>query len=138
MALPGKVSDTVRRLNPNIFGGAPVPTPTHTGTSTLRQKSGPKLNKLETMFLEVLQNRNPEAKIHCQSVTLVLGNGVRYTPDFVAKIDGTMNAWETKGFMRDDAAVKIKVAAGMFPEITFWLVTRDRKEQAWRIERVLP
>lgn len=39
-----------------------------------------------------------------------------YTPDFaVMNVDGTIELHEVKGFWEDDARVKIKVAADMFP-----------------------
>jgi len=45
-------------------------------------------------------------------------------------------AYEVKGFMRDDAAVKLKVAASLYPWIKFHLVTRKKGE--WIIQEVLP
>lgn len=100
----------------------------------LRQRQGPKLNKTETAFLEWLCARYDPKDIRAQAVTLVLGNGTRYTPDFF-NLRASL-AWETKGFMRDDAAVKIKVAASLYPEIKFHLVTRDGG--AWSIQEMVP
>jgi len=109
---------------------------------TLRQKRGPKLNKTEAAFEQHLRAKFP-AKIICtQGVTLTLGNGVRYTPDFStwAQLGDTFPAFfEVKGFMRDDAAVKLKVAAAMYPQFIFFLVHRDKSAPSgWRIEEVLP
>lgn len=103
--------------------------------STLRQKRGPKLNKLETAWQDELRRTYPDATIRAQSVTLVLANGVRYTPDFFDLTN--RRAWETKGFMRDDAAVKIKMAATLYPEITFTLVTKVRGG-GWNHQEMLP
>ena len=51
-----------------------------------------------------------------EQYTLKLANDTRYTPDFAVMLaDGTLEFWEVKGFWRDDAKVKIKVAAAMFP-----------------------
>lgn len=51
-----------------------------------------------------------------ERMTLKLADDTRYTPDFfVLETDGTITLEEVKGFMRDDAAVKIKVAASLFP-----------------------
>lgn len=62
-----------------------------------------------------------------QSMTLVLAKDTRYTPDFnVMAADGVLEMHEVKGFMRDDANVKIKVAAAMFP-FRFFLVRKRAK-----------
>ena len=106
-------------------------------TTTLRQRTkGP--NKLEAAFAAYLRGYNPGAVIHEQAVTLLVANGVRYTPDIFSP--GTLSFYETKGFMRDDAAVKIKVAAGVHPWATFYLVTKIKasKGGGWNIQRILP
>ncbi len=106
----------------------------------LRQSSkGP--NKTEAAFAAHLRAKYPTITIHEQAVTLMLANGVRFTPDMFAwDPDGRGPvAWETKGHMRDDAAVKIKVAAAVYPAITFFLVTRrGRTCGGWDIQRILP
>lgn len=46
-----------------------------------------------------------------------------YFPDFkVAALDGTVEYHEVKGFMRDDAGVKLKVAAALYPLHRFYVV----------------
>lgn len=51
-----------------------------------------------------------------EKITLKLADDTRYTPDFViVHLDGMLECVETKGFMRDDAHVKVKVAAAQFP-----------------------
>lgn len=100
----------------------------------LRQNTkGP--NKLEAAFAAVLRAENPGVQIREQAVTLVLCNGVRYTPDMFAVVDGKMKAWETKGFMREDAGQKLKFAAKEWPEIEFTLVWR--KAGVWHRQRIL-
>jgi hypothetical protein len=48
--------------------------------------------------------------------TFKLADDCRYTPDFVIQdLDGSLRAEETKGFWRDDAKVKVRVFATMFP-----------------------
>jgi hypothetical protein len=45
-----------------------------------------------------------------------LADNTFYTPDFTVMLaDGTLQAHEVKGFWEDDARVKIKVAASLFP-----------------------
>jgi hypothetical protein len=114
---------------------------------TLRQKTGPKLNITEGLFLRFLQEtyaNDKHATIGVQDVTLILANGVRYTPDMRvawvnANAEATTTFYEVKGFMRDDAAVKLKVAASAFPEYRFRLVRLDKNSPTgWRIEEVKP
>jgi len=81
------------------------------------------LNKTERAWLEVLRGRRL-ASIRIQAFTLKLGDRTRYTPDFSAVVDGRMTFYEVKGFMRDDAAVKLKTAARAYPEFDFVLVRR--------------
>ncbi len=108
----------------------------------LRQnKTG--MNKTEAAFYEHLQANNSEALVLPQSITLRLANGVRYTPDFITvrKARSTISAvyceaYEVKGHMRDDAAVKLKVAATAYPWISFRLVTRG-KRGTWNIQNII-
>ncbi|MCK9570031.1 DUF1064 domain-containing protein [Candidatus Pacearchaeota archaeon] len=51
-----------------------------------------------------------------EGIKLRLADKTFYTPDFfVMANDGTLEAHEVKGHWEDDAKVKIKVAAAMFP-----------------------
>ncbi len=108
----------------------------------IRQNSAA-LNKTEQAFKDYLTPRH--FPILCQAVTLKIGNGVRYTPDFFCPKDATNGheaavtecvAYEVKGFMRDDAAVKLKVAASLYPWIKFHLVSRKKGE--WIVQEILP
>ncbi len=98
------------------------------------------LNKTEAAFLEYLKEKFRGERVYSQSVTLLIGNGCRYTPDFIrVAADEFPRAYEVKGFMRDDAAVKLKVAATFYPWIAFHLVTRSKTSATgWSIEAVLP
>ena len=110
----------------------------------LRQRRGPKLNKTEAAFEAYLKARYDveDWVLGSQNITLQLGNGVRYTPDFNAFASrGDMRPmfWEVKGFMRDDAGVKLKVAAALYPQFDFALVKKQGKTATgWKIEEVLP
>lgn len=115
----------------------------HVSKPRIRQKLGGKLNRTEAEFLEYLQSRYscPRDAFGVQNVTLEIANGCRYTPDFSAfGILTEPTFWETKGFMRDDAAVKIKVAARAFPACRFYLVTKRAKKLGggWDVQEVLP
>lgn len=59
--------------------------------------------------------------------TFKLAGDCRYTPDFIVQLpDGTLEARETKGQWRDDAKVKIRLAADQFP-FRFVALQWDRK-----------
>lgn len=96
-----------------------------------------KLNKTEKAYLALLRALDC-SWIGIQNVTLKLGHDCRYTPDFfVIDIDRRVIAYEVKGFFRDDAKVKIKVAARMFPWIEFQVV-RKTKAGGWEHQTVKP
>ena len=144
------MSEAVRRLNPQLVSKPPAVDMSHDpydvapSKPTLRQKRGPKLNKTEAAFEAYLKARydTEDWVLGSQNITLQLGNGVRYTPDFNAfarRGDMRPMFWEVKGFMRDDAAVKLKVAAALYPQFDFALVKKHGKTAlGWRIEEVLP
>jgi hypothetical protein len=51
-----------------------------------------------------------------------------YTPDFMVRLyGGRLVAIDVKGFMRDDAAVKMKVFAAAYPFIPLYLVREVRR-----------
>ena len=123
---------SVIALNPHIFKSK-MPLPQ--ALPEMSVKSGSrgattdeqKLNGLERAWLAVLREAG-YPYIGIQSVTLKLADGCRYTPDFFTRSTcGSFTAWETKGFFRDDAKVKIKVAARLFTFFRFLVVTRRKK-----------
>ena len=98
------------------------------------------MNKTEAEFAVHLDVRKYRTEIRWygfEAVTLKLADGCRYTPDFcVVTLTGRIEFWEVKGFWRDDARVKIKVAAKLFPWARFVAVTKRRKQDGggWREE----
>lgn len=79
-----------------------------------------KMNGLEKSYMERLDGMKHAGQIlwyAYESVNLRIGaNKCFYAPDFMVMMaDGTIEMHETKGHWEDDALVKIKVAAGMFP-----------------------
>ncbi len=108
------------------------------GKKRLRQSRG--LNKTETAFLAYLQAAYPEprCKVYSQAIRVKLANGSYYKADFmtVSKEDG-IRLWETKGFMREAAALRVKSAATLYPCFTVILVTK-RKGGGWDFETVKP
>ena len=83
-----------------------------------RMKAG-KMNKTEAEYAALLEAEKHAGQIlwyTFEGMTFKLADNTRYTPDFaVMRSDGLMEMREVKGFWRDDARVKIKVAAELFP-----------------------
>lgn len=83
-----------------------------------RMKAG-KMNKTEAEYGALLAQLQMTGEIRWYSfegMTFKLADNTRYTPDFaVMRTDGLIELHEVKGFWRDDARVKIKVAAELFP-----------------------
>ena len=95
-----------------------------------------KMNGTERRWLSELRALEVQ-ELGIQSVTLKLGDDCRYTPDFTGIDDnGHFTAWEVKGFMRDDALVKIKTAARQYRWIKFVLVRRVKGR--WEIKEIKP
>lgn len=97
-------------------------------------------NKTEQAYeLEVLKPAMQDGSIswyRFEGVKLRLADNTFYTPDYcVMRSDGTMEMHEVKGFWQDDARVKIKVAADMYP-LKFIAVKRQAKKNGggWSIE----
>lgn len=112
---------------------------------------GPRgMNKLEARFVQEVLEPWVKAGLapgfgsgdidrwHFEGITFKLAQRTRYTPDFFVAVDygGGEQGFlciETKGFWREDARVKIKVAAEMFPEFSFFGARRIKRE--WIYER---
>lgn len=99
------------------------------------------MNALEARYASHLETRLMQGGIlfwRYESMKLLLADRCSYLPDFfVVNADGAPEFHETKGFWRDDARVKIKVAAETFPCFNFYGVTWDKK-QGWVIEHFKP
>jgi hypothetical protein len=114
---------------------------------SIRQSKGT-MNKTEQDFKNHLDAVVSKGFLnYSQSVTLVLANGLRYTPDFFtfSKDGRKSEAWEVKGatngkiYARDDAIAKLKMAARVYPDVIFRLVYKDKTTPGgWRMEEVLP
>jgi hypothetical protein len=95
-----------------------------------------KMNKLEADYalrLKALQQINAISDYSFEAIKLRLANLTFFTPDFlVIGANGEVVFHEVKGFWEDDARVKIKVAAELFPWFRFVGVTRKKGE--WIVE----
>ena len=96
-----------------------------------------RMNKTEARYAQVLSLEAAAGGIvwwGFEALTFKLAHDTRYTPDFIlVRQDGTLHAHEVKGFWRDDAKAKIKVAANLFPWICFEAVTLGKGAQ-WQHE----
>lgn len=97
-------------------------------------KSG-QMNKLEAAYaarLESLKLAGEIADYRFECVKFKLADKTFYTPDFmVLRPDGTFELHEVKGFWEDDARVKIKVAAELYP---FKFIAARKVKGAWVFE----
>jgi hypothetical protein len=103
--------------------------------ATDRQLEG--MNKTEAAYYQYLLELKRTGKIRDVSYEcekLKLAKSTYYTPDFrVILCTGEVEFHETKGFWRDDARVKIKVAATLHP-YRFYIV--QKKKGGWDLSLV--
>jgi hypothetical protein len=96
------------------------------------------MNRTEAAYAEHLERIKGTviAWYRFEGVKLRLADNTFYTPDFaVMLMDGTMECHEIKGFWRDDAKVKIKVAAEMYPFRFLALKPNPKKDGGgWSVE----
>lgn len=94
------------------------------------------MNKLEAAYARALTERQARGEIaewRYESTKLRLADGAWYTPDFrVVLPNGEVEFHETKGFMREAAQVRLRVAAELHP-FRFLLVTRQGGEWATKL-----
>ena len=96
-----------------------------------RMKAGA-MNKTEKAYadhLERLKHAGDIVWYEFESIKFKLGDKTFYTPDFVVmRPDGLLEVHEVKGFWRDDARVKIKVAAERFPMVFVAVKALSKKQ----------
>lgn len=112
------------------------------GLKGLKAKARPKkrygtMNKTEGKWSKVLDEMMATGAIvrwDFEPEKLRLADGAYYTPDFrVILSDLTIEFHEIKGFMREAAAVRLKVAADQHPYV-FKLIRWKNKQ--WKVEEV--
>ena len=153
MELPTNPLESFRKRNSHLYP-APAVAPENTKSAVHPQKcefshtskavpvfscspsnDEVKLNKTERARLGYLRCCGQEVGI--QAVTLKLGDDCRFTPDFnYITTEGRMVFEDVKGFQRDDALVKIKVAARKFNWATFLIVKKDKT--GWAVTEIKP
>jgi len=85
-----------------------------------------KLNKTERAYLHHLRAQPNNVWVGVQNLTLKIADDCRLTPDFaVLDASGKLTLIDVKGFQREDALIKMKVAARLFPMFEFSIVKRE-------------
>lgn len=96
-----------------------------------RLKSG-EMNKTEKAYgayLEGLKTQGSVAWFKFEGIKFRLADKTFYSPDFAVMLsNGEMEIHEVKGFWQDDARVKIKIAAEMYP---FKFIAIQYKKKQW-------
>lgn len=99
-----------------------------------RLKAGT-MNRMEAEYASMLEARKHAGEIAWygfEAVKLRLADSTFYSPDFAVMLsNGQMELHEVKGFWQDDARVKIKVAAALFPFAFFGI---EKRRGAWVVE----
>jgi len=89
------------------------------------------LNKTEEAYrahLEQLRMAGEIVWYQFEPFKLLLAPKTTYTPDFLVQLaSGHLEVHEVKGYWMDDARVKIKVAASMFPVFKFIAIKKAEK-----------
>jgi len=88
-----------------------------------------RMNKTERRYADELYKLQLAGDIlgyQYEPIKLRLAKGTFYTPDFLVIYPEHFEFHEVKGFARDDAMVKIKVAARLYPWFKFVLVKNRR------------
>lgn len=97
------------------------------------------MNGTEAEYAKLLEELRVSGEIawwKFEAIKLKLAENTTYTPDFFVMLStGHLQAHEIKGFWRDDARVKIKVASEMFP-FKFVAVRKKPKKDGggWSVE----
>jgi hypothetical protein len=118
-----------------LDGLGPGPTPSEAPSDGM--------NRTERSFAETLGAAGKGFTWWREPVKLRLAGRTWYTPDFLVADfvwdpmcrSNAFTFVEVKGFMRDDAAVKLKVAARAYPCFRWLLVVRDGRH-GWAVREV--
>lgn len=115
----------------------PVPKPA--GARALGRLPQGHMNKTEARYLaEVLEPGRHAGDVQWygfEAIKYRLADNTFYTPDFAVLLaDGRLQAHEIKGRWEDDARVKIKVAASLFPIQFIAVKAPPKKGEPWQFE----
>lgn len=123
--------DQIRERNARIFGHQVAVAESKSAAAIcVNRTPRPRMNRWETAYDAELRAQWCARLIDWygfEAIKLRLAQGAYYTPDFAVIEAGRLSFVEVKGFWRDDALVKFKVAAEQFP---FAFVAIRKKRQA--------
>lgn len=106
------------------------------GKGRVQSHTPDRMNALELAYAEHLLARMVDGDVvrfDFESLKLRLGPRCWYTVDFlVQRSDGSLEIHETKGHMRDDAAVKLRITEGLWYPFRLFVVRRKRER--WVLE----
>ena len=102
----------------------------------LKQGSMNKTEKAYADHLSVLQAAGEILWHSFEGMKFRLADNTFYTPDFAVMMpDGQIEIHEVKGFWQDDARVKIKVAASLYPFKFIAIKAKPKKDGGgWSVE----
>jgi len=103
-----------------------------------RMKTG-QMNRTEAAYAEYLEALKAAGEVlwvKFEGLKLRLADSTFYTPDFaVMRANGQIECHEVKGFWQDDARVKIKIAADMYPFRFLAVKAKPKKDGGgWAVE----
>lgn len=132
-------SKPVAAVAPAVTPEKPAKTSTQRMQALGRLPAGV-MNKTEEAYAAHLEQLKYEGKVlwfKFEGIKLRLADKTFYTVDFfVMPASRELEAHEVKGFWTDDARVKIKVAADMYPIFKFTAIKKESKAKGggWNVE----
>ncbi|WP_256681568.1 hypothetical protein [Pseudomonas sp. PAMC 29040] len=142
---PAPKKPATRAPSKSVAALAPVVATEPAKTSTQRMQALGRLpagvmNKTEEAYAAYLEQQKHAGQVlwyKFEGIKLRLADKTFYTVDFfVMPASRELEAHEVKGFWTDDARVKIKVAAGMYPVFKFVAIKKASKSDGggWSLE----
>lgn len=132
-----RLADHLRRNSTDV-SAPPFMLPNNQAGCFARGRMPPgKMNRTESAYADYLESRKHGGDVlwwKFEGIKLRLVDSTFYTPDFdVLLKSGHIEIHETKGFWRDDARVKIKVAASIYP---FKFIAIKKTKSGWQQEEI--
>lgn len=133
--MPRSIADELRRLgfkDEQIAGALVDGKPLAEVDRPKPSKTPDGMNKTEAAYaieLDWLKREGAIAGYWFESIKFKLARKTTYTPDFCVLFpDGRIQFVEIKGFLRDDAAIKFKLAREKFPQWEFIMLRKVKRE----------
>lgn len=128
----------IGHLHPDHPGAAPPPAATPAAPARKLTLNVLGQNKTEARFDRLLEQLKRDGRIldfRWEPIKIRLAGRTWFKVDFIVQRNNlTLAAVEIKGFMRDDAAVKLKVAPEVFPFMDYYIAFADGPR--WDVRRV--